>query len=80
MSIFKSRKFRIMVANTAVSSATFLITNYVDPSLNVPILFLIATWQPVIIALITGIATEDAAKITAFGSVEAALAVENKVS
>jgi len=65
MSIFKSRKFWIMVANTVVSSATFLVTNYVQPSLNVPILFLIATWQPVIIALINGIATEDAAMIAA---------------
>ena len=54
-----------MVANTVVSSATFLVTNYVQPSLNVPILFLIATWQPVIIALINGIATEDAAMIAA---------------
>jgi len=77
MSIFKSRKFWIVVVDAAVSSATFLVTNYIDPALNVAILFLIATWQPVIVALISGIATEDAAKSGA-DAVKAAAVTANQ--
>lgn len=64
MSIFKSRKFWLMVVDVVISTATYFVTNYVDPELGKNIIWLIAAWQPVVVALITGIATEDAAKIS----------------
>lgn len=62
-SLLKSRKFWIMVFDVAVSTATYFITAYASPELAKNILWLIAAWQPVVVALIIGIATEDAAKI-----------------
>jgi hypothetical protein len=52
-----------MVFDVAVSTATYFITAYASPELAKNILWLIAAWQPVVVALIIGIATEDAAKI-----------------
>ena len=58
--IFKSRKFWLMVFDVVISTATFFVTNYISPELQKVILFLIGAWQPVIIAVIIGIAVEDA--------------------
>lgn len=60
-SLLKSRKFWIMLLDVAISSATYFITKYVAPETGNDILWLIGTWQPVVIAMITGIAIEDAA-------------------
>lgn len=60
--ILKSRKFWLMVADVAISTATYFVTNYVAPELQNTILFLIGAWQPVVISLIIGIAVEDAAE------------------
>ena len=59
--IFKSRKFWITVTDLVVSTAAYFITKYVAPQTGNDILWLIGAWQPVVIALITGIAVEDAA-------------------
>jgi hypothetical protein len=59
--ILKSRKFWITVADLVVSTAVYFVTKYVAPQTGNDILWLIGVWQPVVIALITGIATEDAA-------------------
>jgi hypothetical protein len=59
--ILKSRKFWITIADIAISTATYFVTKYTAPQIGNDILWVIGTWQPVIIALITGIATEDAA-------------------
>lgn len=61
MSIFKSRKFWLMVADVVISTATYLVTAYVNPDLATRIIWLIGAWQPVVIAVIAGIAVEDAA-------------------
>ena len=71
-SLLKSRKFWIMVVDVVISSATYFIGQYVLPEVGENIIWLIASWQPVIYALITGIATEDAANVTAMSVVEAA--------
>jgi hypothetical protein len=62
MSIFKSRKFWIMVADVSVSTATYLVTSFVNPALADKIIWLIGAWQPVIVMVVAGIAIEDAAK------------------
>lgn len=59
--LLQSRKFWLMVFDVLVSSATYLVGKYVVPELAEDILWLIAAWQPVFVALITGIAVEDAA-------------------
>ena len=60
--ILKSRKFWLMLVDVLVSTAVFFVTKYVAPDLAENILWLIGSWQPVIIALIVGIAVEDAAE------------------
>jgi hypothetical protein len=57
--ILKSRKFWLMIADVVVSTATYFITNRIDPALAKDILWLIGSWQPVIIFLIGSIAYED---------------------
>jgi hypothetical protein len=54
-----------MVADVAISSVTYFVGHYVSPEIGENIIWLIAAWQPVIVALITGIATEDAANANA---------------
>lgn len=62
-SLFASRKFWLMILDVVVSTATYFITKYVAPEIGNDIIWLIGSWQPVVIALITGIAVEDAAAI-----------------
>jgi hypothetical protein len=61
--LFRSRKFWIMVFDVAVSTATYFLTAYAAPDIGKNIIWLIASWQPVVYAVINGIATEDAANI-----------------
>lgn len=51
-SIWKSRKFWLTIADIVVSTATYFITKYVAPSIGNDVLWLIGTWQPIIILLI----------------------------
>ena len=60
-SIWKSRKFWIMVFDIAVSTATYFLTAYAAPDVAKNILWVIATWQPIVIAVIVSIAAEDVA-------------------
>jgi hypothetical protein len=62
--IFKSRKFWITVTDLVVSTVAYFVTKYVAPQTGNDVLWLIGAWQPVVIALITGIAVEDAANAT----------------
>jgi len=59
--LLKSRKFWITVCDVVVSTVTYLVTKHVAPAIGEDIIWLIGTWQPIIIALIVGIAVEDAA-------------------
>jgi hypothetical protein len=58
--LLQSRKFWIAVVDLFVSNITYFVSKYVAPGMGNDILWLIGSWQPVIIALITGIAIEDA--------------------
>lgn len=64
-SLLHSRKFWLMVFDVIISTVTYLVTNFVSPELAKTILWLIGSWQPVMIAVIIGIATEDSANIAA---------------
>jgi hypothetical protein len=65
--IFKSRKFWIAISDAVFSIATMVITFLMSDKTEIRVLVLgiLATLQPVIISLINGIATEDAAVIAA---------------
>ena len=60
-SLLKSRKFWIMITDTVVSIAVYFVAKYLNPLAAEDVLWMIGLLQPVIIALITGIAIEDAA-------------------
>ena len=74
-SIFQSRKFWITVSDAVFSIVTMVVTFLLSDKTEIRVLVLgiLATLQPVIISLINGIATEDAAVVTA----DAAKAVAN---
>jgi len=59
--IWKSRKFWIMVFDIVVSTTTYFLTAYAAPDVAKNILWVIATWQPIVIAVIVSIAAEDVA-------------------
>ena len=60
--LLHSRKFWLMVFDVVISTVTYLVTQFVNPDLAEKIIWLIGAWQPVIIAVIVGIAVEDAAE------------------
>ncbi len=60
-SLIQSRKFWLMVVDVVVSLATYFVVKYVAPEIAKDVMFLIGAMQPVVIALIVGIAVEDAA-------------------
>jgi len=64
MKIFKSRKFWIVVSDAVVSIITMAATLYLANDIETRgfVLGIITALQPVVIALINGIATEDAAE------------------
>ena len=59
--LLKSRKFVIMLADVVISNITYFLTMFLSPENAEMALWLIASWQPVIYAVINGITTEDAA-------------------
>ena len=65
--IFKSRKFLLAISDAAFSIAAMVVTFILSKEIEVRVLVLgvLATLQPVFIALINGIATEDAAYMAA---------------
>jgi len=70
--LLKSRKFWIMIVDVIISTATYFVAHYVSPEVGENIIWLIGAWQPVIYAVIAGIATEDAADAVAKATVDVA--------
>ena len=58
---YKSRKFLTAMLDVVVSVALFFVGKYVLPMYAEDIIFLIGILQPVFVAVIAGIAWEDAA-------------------
>jgi uncharacterized membrane protein (DUF485 family) len=61
--LWQSRKFRLMLFDVVISVASYFTTKYAIPAVSTDILWVIGILQPVMIALITGIAIEDAATL-----------------
>jgi hypothetical protein len=61
-----------MVADIVISTITYFVAHYASPEAGENIIWLIGSWQPVVYAVIAGIATEDAANVTASAAVEVA--------
>jgi len=57
--LLHSRKFWLAVLDVVVSTATYFVGKYVPTGNSEDIIWLIASWQPVVVALIVGIAYED---------------------
>ena len=57
--LFLSRKFWLMIADIAFSTGVYFVTKYSAPELAKDILWLIGSWQPVILFVIGAIAYED---------------------
>ena len=65
--LLASRKFWLMVADVVISTATYFVTKYIAPEIGNDVFWVIGLWQPVIVAMINGIAIEDAATKRASG-------------
>ena len=59
--LLKSRKFWLMISDVIISNITYFVTVFVAPEKAEMALWLIGSWQPVIVAVIIGITAEDAA-------------------
>jgi hypothetical protein len=66
-SLWESRKFRIMVYDTAVALIMFVVSRFFGPEIQQAVTELITILQPVVFALVVGIALEDAAAKRAGG-------------
>lgn len=64
-SIFKSRKFWIMVVDVVVSVTTYFVGKYLNPEAGKDILFLIGALQPVILLVIASITLQNVEGIKA---------------
>lgn len=58
-SLLYSRKFWLMVIDVVISATVYFVSKYVNPLAGEDVLWMIGLLQPVVIALITGIAYED---------------------
>jgi hypothetical protein len=74
MSLFKSRKFWLMILDLVVSLTMFFVGKYADAALFDDIKFVIVALQPVFVTIIGAIAYEDAANIKAQGALDEAAA------
>jgi len=59
--LLRSRKFLVLCLDTVISTALFFVGKYATPELAEDVNFLIASLQPVAVAIIASIALEDAA-------------------
>lgn len=59
--LLKSRKFWLATLDALVSTITVLVTAWLSPENAKLVLTVVGIWQPVFVALIIGIAVEDAA-------------------
>ena len=59
--MWHSRKFRILVFDTAISAIVFAVTLFLAPEYAEKVLQFIGIMQPLLFAVVVGIAAEDAA-------------------
>jgi len=59
--LLKSRKFMLMLVDVILANITYFLTLFLAPDKAEMALWLVGSWQPVIISVIIGITAEDAA-------------------
>lgn len=59
--LLQSRKFWLMLVDVVLSNITYFLTLYLAPDKAEMALWLVGSWQPVIISVIVGITAEDSA-------------------
>lgn len=64
-SLFKSRKFWIMIVDVTVSLATYFVTRYAAPDIAKDVLFIIGILQAPILAVIGSLAYQNGKHIEA---------------
>ena len=72
ISIWKSRKFWIMVVDVVVSLVTYFVGRYVSPEAGKDIMTIVLSLQPIIISVVVSITVQNVAGINAQGKVEEA--------
>lgn len=70
--LLHSRKFLVLMLDTAISLATYFVGKYVAPDASKDVLIVIAALQPVFYKMIDAIASEDNAQAHAKASVQVA--------
>jgi hypothetical protein len=70
--LIHSRKFLLAMLDALVSSIALILTWFLSPDKVASVLALIGIWQPVLIAVIIGIAAEDVALSKAGAAIYAA--------
>lgn len=63
--LLKSRKFWLMVVDIVISVSTYFVGKYVSPDAAKDVLFLIASLQPIILAVIVSITVQNVEGIRA---------------
>ena len=63
--LIHSRKFLLAMLDALVSSVALVLACFLSPDKVASVLALIGIWQPVLIAVIVGIAVEDSANVKA---------------
>ena len=76
-SIFKSRKFWLMLVDVIVSLITYFITKYAAPEMTKDVLMVIGLLQPVIIFVITSITVQNVAAMKYLSKQNAVTIVNN---
>lgn len=61
--IFKSRKFWLAILDAFISTLAIVLALFFRPDVVSTVMLVIGLWQPVLVALIIGIAVEDSAAI-----------------
>lgn len=65
MTLLQSRKFWIMVLDIVISTSTYFIGKYASPDAVKDVLFLIASLQPIVLAVIVSITVQNVEGIRA---------------
>ena len=70
--VWKSRKLWIMIVDIVFSTIIYFVGQYASPQIAEDVKWVILSWQPAVFAVINGIATEDAANVTASATLKVA--------
>ena len=64
-SLLRSRKFLLAMLDAFIGSLSLILTWFLSPDKVTSVMTIFGLWQPVIVAVILGVAVEDAANVKA---------------